>query len=96
VEGLVAGLTAVAGHSGLLADIMGEIAPAILETRIESLSQPGRPDASLDGHLAIAYAIRSGDPVEAARAMRVHLDLVSDVALLRGDQDIRTHFDHQS
>lgn len=85
-----------AGHSGLLADIMGEIAPAILETRIESLSQPGRPDASLDGHLAIADAIRSGDPVEAARAMRVHLDLVSDVALLRGDQDIRTHFDHQS
>lgn len=83
-----------AGHSGLLEALMEEIAPAILESRIESLSQPGRPHASLKGHRLIAEAIRRGDPRRAAAAMRQHLDLVSDVALLRGDQDTRPELDH--
>ena len=55
----------------------------ILETRIESLSQPGRPAKSLAGHRAIAEAIRAGDPAAAAAAMHEHVELVSDVATLR-------------
>ena len=39
-----------AGHSALLERLMGEISDLIRETRIESLSQPGRPRDSLAGH----------------------------------------------
>lgn len=73
-----------AGHSALLAQLMNEISDLILETRIESLSQPDRPRESLEGHRRIAEAIRAGDPEAAAQAMRDHVDKVSDVALLRG------------
>jgi GntR family transcriptional regulator, transcriptional repressor for pyruvate dehydrogenase complex len=72
-----------AARSGLLADLMGEISAAIRESRVESLSQPDRPRQSLASHRAIAVAIRAGDPDAAARAMREHIRLVSDVALLR-------------
>ncbi|HEX4866553.1 MAG TPA: FadR/GntR family transcriptional regulator [Acidimicrobiales bacterium] len=72
-----------AGHSALLAQLMNEISDLILETRIESLSQPDRPRESLEGHRRIAEAIRAGDPEAAAQAMRDHVDKVSDVALLR-------------
>jgi GntR family transcriptional repressor for pyruvate dehydrogenase complex len=75
-------LTAAA-HSPLLAKLMQEISGLIRETRIESLSQPERPRASLEGHRRIAEAVRQQDPVEAARAMAAHIRLVSDVALLR-------------
>jgi GntR family transcriptional repressor for pyruvate dehydrogenase complex len=73
-----------AAHSSLLAKLMQEISSLIRETRIESLSQPARPRASLEGHRRIAEAVRRQDPVEAARAMAAHIRLVSDVALLRG------------
>ncbi len=56
-----------ASHSLLLSRLMAEIADLIRETRIESLSQPDRPRASLAGHRAIADAIRAGDP-DARRA----------------------------
>lgn len=72
-----------AAHSQLLSRLMGEIAHLIRETRIESLSQPGRPTASLAGHRAIADAIRAGDAEGAARAMHAHVEMVSDVAVLR-------------
>jgi GntR family transcriptional regulator, transcriptional repressor for pyruvate dehydrogenase complex len=72
-----------AAHSALLAKLMHEIAGLIRETRIESLSQPERPRASLEGHRLIAEAIRRRDAAEAARAMAAHIRLVSDVALLR-------------
>ncbi|GAB3462491.1 FadR/GntR family transcriptional regulator [Streptomonospora sediminis] len=72
-----------AARSGLLARMMDEISPMILQTRMESLSQPERPRASLAGHERIAAAIRAGDPKEAAEAMRAHLEMVSDVAFLR-------------
>lgn len=72
-----------AGHSPLLARLMGEISDLIRETRIESLSQPGRPVDSLAAHRRIAEAIRAGDPEEAAAAMHDHVVMVSDVALLR-------------
>ncbi|OZC88455.1 GntR family transcriptional regulator [Rhodococcus sp. 06-412-2C] len=72
-----------AAHSPLLARLMGEIAELIRETRIESLSQSDRPQASLEGHRRIAEAVRQQDPAEAGRAMADHIRLVSDVALLR-------------
>jgi GntR family transcriptional repressor for pyruvate dehydrogenase complex len=73
-----------AGHSALLQRLMLEISDLVKETRIESLSQPQRPQQSLDGHRAIADAIRDKDPARATAAMRDHIDKVSDVALLRG------------
>jgi GntR family transcriptional repressor for pyruvate dehydrogenase complex len=73
-----------AGHSALLQRLMLEISDLIRETRIESLSQPGRPRDSLEGHRLIARAIRDEDSAGAAAAMRAHIDTVSDVALLRG------------
>jgi GntR family transcriptional regulator, transcriptional repressor for pyruvate dehydrogenase complex len=73
-----------AGHSALLQKLMGEISDLIKETRLESLSQPDRPQESLTGHRRIAAAIRDRDPATAAAAMRDHVEKVSDVALLRG------------
>jgi GntR family transcriptional repressor for pyruvate dehydrogenase complex len=72
-----------AGHSSLLARLMHEISDLIVETRVESLSQPGRPAQSLAGHRAIADAIRAGDAGAAAAAMEDHIVLVSDVAMLQ-------------
>ena len=72
-----------AAHSGLLAQMMGEISELILETRIESLGQPGRPKDSLAAHRRILESIRAGEPREAAIAMHSHVEMVSDVAILR-------------
>ena len=72
-----------AGHSALLARLMAEISDLIKETRIESLSQPDRPAASLLGHRRIADAIRDRKPAEAADAMRDHVAMVRDIAILR-------------
>jgi GntR family transcriptional repressor for pyruvate dehydrogenase complex len=80
------GAVTTAARSLLLARLMDEISDLIKETRIESLSQPERPRASLAGHRAIAEAIRAGDPAAASEAMHAHVNLVSDVALLRGPQ----------
>jgi GntR family transcriptional repressor for pyruvate dehydrogenase complex len=72
-----------AAHSGLLAELMARISELIRESRIESLSQPGRPQQSLAGHRKVAEAIRAGDATAAAAAMGEHIAAVSDVALLR-------------
>lgn len=72
---------AQAARSSLLARMMAEIAPMVAETRLESLSQPGRPSASLASHEQIAAAIRGGEPELAAEAMHSHLQLVSEVEL---------------
>jgi GntR family transcriptional repressor for pyruvate dehydrogenase complex len=77
-----AAITAAA-HSSLLEKMMTEISELILETRIESLSQPGRPRDSLSAHRRIADAVRLGDPDLAAAAMHHHVAQVSDVAILR-------------
>lgn len=77
------GAVTAAARSGLLADLMAQISAAIRESRVESLSQPDRPQLSLASHRRIAVAIRAGDPDGAASAMRDHIRLVSDVALLR-------------
>jgi GntR family transcriptional repressor for pyruvate dehydrogenase complex len=79
------GAVTAAARSGLLADLMTEISAAIRESRVESLSQPDRPRQSLASHREIAVAIRAGDPEAAAAAMRDHIRLVSDVALLRDE-----------
>ncbi len=77
------GAVTAAAHSLLLARLMDEIRDLVRETRIESLSQPGRPTDSLAHHRAIARAIRSGNPEAAAAAMHAHVVMVSDVAVLR-------------
>lgn len=72
-----------AAHSAVMAQLMTFIAEMILETRMESLGQPGRPEESLASHRKIADAIRAQDPDAAAEAMLAHIELVSDVELLR-------------
>jgi GntR family transcriptional repressor for pyruvate dehydrogenase complex len=72
-----------AAHSAVLARLMAQISDLVRETRIESLSQEGRPERSLESHRAIARAIRDQDPGEASQAMVEHLHLVSDVAVLK-------------
>ncbi|MFF1252234.1 FadR/GntR family transcriptional regulator [Pseudarthrobacter sp. NPDC058329] len=72
-----------AAHSAVLAQLMAFIAEMILETRMESLGQPGRPEQSLASHRKIAEAIRAQDAEGAAEAMLSHIELVSDVELLR-------------
>lgn len=76
-----------AAHSRVLARLMTEIRELVLETRIESLSQPGRPHESLEMHRAVAEAIRRGDPAAASAAMSHHIAVVSDVALLREQKE---------
>ena len=51
-----------AAHSSVLGQLMAFIAEMILETRIESLGQPGRPEQSLASHRKIADAIRAAGP----------------------------------
>lgn len=71
-----------AAHSPVMAQLMAFIGEMVLETRLESLAQPGRPEQSLNSHHAIAAAIRAGDAAAAGLAMQRHIELVSDVALL--------------
>ena len=59
------------------------MAEVIQETRIESLSEPGRPLRSLEAHRRILAAIESKSTQLAADAMRQHLRVVADVSLLR-------------
>ena len=77
------GAITAAARSELLTQMMAAIDDLIRETRLESLSQPGRPRESLAGHQRIADAIAAGDPDAAAQAMHEHVMLVSDVALIR-------------
>ena len=72
-----------AAHSPVLAQLMAFIAEMILETRLESLAQPGRPEQSLASHRTITEAIRAQDATAATAAMLSHIELVSDVDLLK-------------
>lgn len=74
---------AVAAHNAVLVELMQHLSDVIAETRIESLSQPGRPRRSLQGHQRIAEAIAAKDARKAASAMRSHVRLVGHVALLK-------------
>ncbi|MET1060643.1 MAG: FCD domain-containing protein [Nocardioides sp.] len=77
------GAVTAAAYSPLLAQMMETIRELVVETRLESLSQPGRPRDSLAGHRRIADAIIAGDAAAASSAMHEHVVMVSDVALLR-------------
>jgi GntR family transcriptional regulator, transcriptional repressor for pyruvate dehydrogenase complex len=74
-----------AAHSSVLARMMAQISDLVRETRIESLSQEGRPELSLESHRSIVEAIRDQEPDHAARAMAAHIELVSDIAVLRSE-----------
>ena len=73
-------------HSSVLEQLMVFIGEMVLETRLESLGQPGRPERSLQSHRRILEAIEAGDAGAAATAMEDHIEMVSDVALLRSDE----------
>ena len=73
-----------AGHSRLLAKMMAEISDLIRKpASSRSPSPTGRSPRSAR-HRQIAEAIRAGDADTAAAIMRAHIEMVSDVALLRG------------
>lgn len=72
-----------AAKSSVLQKLMTFISEMVLETRLESLGQPGRPERSLESHRKIADAIGDGNSEAAATAMQEHIELVSDVALLK-------------
>jgi GntR family transcriptional repressor for pyruvate dehydrogenase complex len=76
-----------AAKNKLLRDVMKALEDPIHESRLESLSEPGRPLHSLADHRRIAEAIRSEDPRGAETAMRRHLKIVSDTRLLRWNPD---------
>jgi len=74
---------AVAARNKVLSHLIDEMALAIQESRVESLSEPGRPPRSLKAHERILAGIEARSPARAAQAMRAHLKEVADVALLR-------------
>lgn len=71
-------VTTAAGNP-LLAELMDYLAALVHDTRIRSLSQPGRPPRSSIQHRAIAQAIEDGDELAAQAAMQAHIELVGDV-----------------
>jgi GntR family transcriptional repressor for pyruvate dehydrogenase complex len=82
---------AAAARNQVLLHLIDAMADAIRETRVESLSEPGRPPRSLEAHRRILHAIESGTPSKAALAMRKHLRQVADVSLLRWQPDALKH-----
>jgi GntR family transcriptional repressor for pyruvate dehydrogenase complex len=78
---------ALAARNEILLHLIEAMAEVIQETRIESLSEPGRPLRSLEAHRRILAAIDSGNKEGAAEAMRQHLRVVADVSLLRWQPD---------
>ena len=74
---------ALAARNEVLLHLVDAMAEVIMEMRIESLSEPGRPLRSLAAHRRILAAIEAGRQEAAAEAMRGHLREVADVSLLR-------------
>jgi GntR family transcriptional repressor for pyruvate dehydrogenase complex len=74
---------ALAARNQVLLHLIDAMAEVIQESRIESLSEPGRPLRSLEAHRRILAAIESQSTELAAEAMRLHLRVVADVSLLR-------------
>jgi GntR family transcriptional repressor for pyruvate dehydrogenase complex len=74
---------ALAARNEILLHLIEAMAEVIQETRVESLSEPGRPRRSLDAHRHILAAIESRSTELAVEAMRLHLRVVADVSLLR-------------
>jgi GntR family transcriptional repressor for pyruvate dehydrogenase complex len=74
---------ALAARNQILLHLIDAMAEVIQESRVESLTEPGRPPRSLDAHRRILAAIEAKDTLLAADAMRQHLRVVADVSLLR-------------
>ena len=74
---------ALAARNEILLHLIEAMAEVIQESRVESLSEPGRPPRSLEAHRRILAAIESRSTELAAEAMRQHLRVVADVSLLR-------------
>ncbi|MDQ6721602.1 MAG: FadR family transcriptional regulator [Candidatus Dormibacteraeota bacterium] len=74
---------ALAARNQILLHLIEAMAEVIQESRVESLSEPGRPPRSLEAHRRILAAIASRSAELAAEAMRSHLRVVADVSLLR-------------
>ena len=71
----------LASRNPVMLELMDAVSDRIWESRMASLSQPGRPPVSLAGHRAIAAAVVRGDAPAAAEAMRAHLAVVATVDL---------------
>ena len=82
---------AAAARNEVLLHLIDAMADAIHETRVESLSEPGRPPRSLEAHRRILDAIEAGTPSKAAIEMRKHLRQVADVSLLRWQPEALKH-----
>lgn len=74
---------ALAARNKVILHMFDAMVDVIQETRIESLSEPGRPPRSLQAHRRILEAIETGSAERAADEMRAHLREVADVSLLR-------------
>jgi len=74
---------ALAARNEVLLHLVDAMAEVIGESRVESLSEPGRPPRSLEAHRRILAGIDAGHPEQAGEAMRRHLREVADVSLLR-------------
>jgi GntR family transcriptional repressor for pyruvate dehydrogenase complex len=74
---------ALAARNEILLHMIDAMAEVIQESRVESLSEPGRPPLSLKAHGRILAAIESRSRELAAEEMRQHLRVVADVSLLR-------------
>lgn len=74
---------ALAAGNQILLHLIDAMADVIQESRVESLSEPGRPPRSLQAHRRILAAIEAKSADLAAEAMRLHLRVVADVSLLR-------------
>jgi GntR family transcriptional repressor for pyruvate dehydrogenase complex len=74
---------ALAARNEILLHMIDTMADVIHESRIESLSEPGRPPLSLEAHRRILAAIEARSTDLASDEMRRHLRVVADVSLLR-------------
>lgn len=72
----------VASGNPIMLELMDAVSDRIAESRVASLSQPGRPPVSLAGHRDIAAAVVAGDARAAGAAMRAHLAVVATVDAL--------------
>jgi len=79
---------ALAARNEVLLHLVDAMAEVIHESRVESLSEPGRPPRSLAAHRRILAAIEAKSSEAAADAMRQHLREVADVSLLRWQPEV--------
>jgi GntR family transcriptional repressor for pyruvate dehydrogenase complex len=83
------GAIAQAAGNDLLTSLMDQLADPIDQTRRASLSRPDRPPRSLAAHHEILAAIEAQDEDAATVAMRAHLAVVADVALVPHEDGAR-------